>query len=52
MEGKAGWKGRGSERGMFASFALGDKYARGVCPFVRISVVSLCPFVSKVEFDT
>ena len=52
MEWKAGWKRRGSRRGMFASFALGDKYARGVCPFVRMSVVSLCPFVSKMEFDT
>ena len=52
MDGKAGWKRKGSRRGMFASFAVGDKYAHGVCPFVRMSVVSLCPFVSKMEFDT
>ena len=52
MEWKAGWKRRGSRREMFASFALGDKYANGVCPFVQMSVVSLCPFVSKMEFDT
>jgi len=52
VDGKAGWKRKGSRRGMFASFAVGDKYAHGVCPFVRMSVVSLCPFVSKMEFDT
>jgi len=52
VEGKAGWKGTGNRRGMFVSLLWGDKYAHGVCPFVRMSVVSLCPFVSKMEFDT
>ena len=32
--GKRGGKGEGVRGGMFASFALGDKSAHGVCPNV------------------
>ena len=40
---KAGWKGKGSERGMFASFGFGRINAHCVCPnllclFVRLSL--------------
>jgi len=33
-KGKRGGKGEGVRGGMFASFALGDKSAHGVCPNV------------------
>jgi len=50
--GKRGGKGKGVGGECLLHLLWGDKYARGVCPFVRMSVVSLCPFVSKMEFDT
>ena len=48
--GKRGGKGEGVRGKCLLHLLWGDKYAHGVSPFVRISVVSLCPFVYKMEF--
>jgi len=50
--GKRGGKGKGVGGECLLHLLWGDKYAHGVCPFVRMSVVSFCLFVSKMEFDT